>query len=325
MSKKALRRRLYKQYAMNFSLMKSVPGIDIQPDIPGSIACPLCLCLLDKSDLVDSQRITLDHVPPSALGGRDADGVLLCSTCNHQLGSKVDAQLLRTTKADRFAKGHPGIPVDGRLSIGPSAGAAAEMQYTAPGALTIFLDKSRSDRAQFTSMIQHLESASQKAPLTGRLEFRGGRKANSEAGLLRIGYLLLFREFGYAAILTEGMNAVRAQIISPDERVITQRWELPLSFPSTLPLGISMIVAPKELCSVLAVFDLDVAGVTSRHAVVLPGPDHLDTGVYDRLDRAVTGEQKTQVRGIPISPSPRIWTDKEACLAIYHCRRLCEN
>jgi len=305
--------------------MKSVPGIDIQPDIPGSIACPICLCLLDESDLVDSQRITLDHVPPSALGGRDADGVLLCSTCNHQLGSQVDAQLLRTTKADRFARGHPGIPVDGRLRIGSAAGVAAEMQYTAPGALTIFLDKSRSDPAQFTSMIQHLESASEKAPFTGHLEFRGGRKANSEVGLLRIGYLLLFREFGYAALLSQSMNAVRAQIISPDERVITQGWDLPPSFSSTLPLGISMIVAPKELCSFLAVFDLDVAGVTSRHAVVLPVPDHPDGGVYDRLDRAMTGEEKTQVRGIPVSSGPRVWTDKEACLAVYRYCRLCEN
>lgn len=305
--------------------MKSVPGIDIQPDIPGSIACPICLCLLDESDLVDSQRITLDHVPPSALGGRDADGVLLCNTCNHQLGSKVDAQLLRTTEADRFAKGHPGIPVDGRLSIGPSTGVAAEMQYTAPGDLTIFLDRSRSDPSQFTSMIQHLESASQDAPFSGRLEFRGGRKANSEVGLLRIGYLLLFRAFGYAAILTEGMNVVRAQIISTDERVISQSWELPSSFSSSLPPGISMIVAPKELCSFLAVFDLDVAGVTSRHAVVLPGPDHPDGGVYNRLDRAMTGDQKTQVRGIPVSPGPRVWTDREAFLAVYRYCRLCRN
>ena len=113
MSNAFQRKRFFEQYAKNLSLVNDRLKLPSLGGRTGVVVCPICFRLLDRAELDIPQAITLDHVPPEKLGGRIAEGVLLCGQCNSELGTSIDAHLLNTNKLRRFAKSTPGISVDG--------------------------------------------------------------------------------------------------------------------------------------------------------------------------------------------------------------------
>jgi hypothetical protein len=142
-NKNLRRRELFDLYASNLTIIKESSIIQILPDVPDTILCPICWQMFERTHLDDPQTLTLDHVPPESLGGKDADGVLLCGNCNHSLGSKVDRPLKQTMQAADFAAGSPGSSVNARLSLGKMSGIDVEIRNSEEGALKILIDGRR--------------------------------------------------------------------------------------------------------------------------------------------------------------------------------------
>ena len=65
----------------------------------GNTACPLCFTRFTSAEASSGRTVTLEHVPPKALGGRVL--CLTCKSCNAKAGGKVD-QLAAMNVRSRF-------------------------------------------------------------------------------------------------------------------------------------------------------------------------------------------------------------------------------
>lgn len=78
--------------------------------------CPLCLknkiAILDDNWLRYEEEFTLDHFPPSSVGGKDT--ILVCKSCNEKAGKDFDFSLKEWINFQSFDKGIPNsqVPVE---------------------------------------------------------------------------------------------------------------------------------------------------------------------------------------------------------------------
>lgn len=87
-----------------------------RPGLVDSVLCPLCLRSLGRETL-NSQgddRLTVEHIVPSALGGGLI--TLTCKKCNNSHGSEVDAHLVQMVRAHNSLAGD-GSTLRGSLQI----------------------------------------------------------------------------------------------------------------------------------------------------------------------------------------------------------------
>ena len=70
--------------------------------------CPLCLDVLLTVDEFETGELTVEHVPPEALGGRDL--VLTCKACNNHAGSNFDGQAHRQERLRQLLSGQSDRP-----------------------------------------------------------------------------------------------------------------------------------------------------------------------------------------------------------------------
>jgi len=69
--------------------------------IDGVYLCPICGQQFSREALKEGQ-LTLEHVPPRALGGRGI--ILTCKACNNLAGYTVDAAITKRADMDRFGE-----------------------------------------------------------------------------------------------------------------------------------------------------------------------------------------------------------------------------
>jgi hypothetical protein len=131
--------KLFRTYARNFSLVlsKGRPDITIEEEI---YACPLCSKLFGRSNLTD---LTLEHVPPKALGGRIS--LLTCKNCNSSHGHSLDSHLVKRVLANRLLKLNPGASSNVRYRINESIATDGNLIILDKKALEFRFDKNRTN------------------------------------------------------------------------------------------------------------------------------------------------------------------------------------
>ncbi|NJO82746.1 MAG: HNH endonuclease [Blastochloris sp.] len=166
------------------------------------------------------QALTLEHVPPEALGGGDRGRILLCGVCNHTSGTKLDRQIQIKLDVDDFKNMVPGSSVEGRYYVGLNAPSVATLSISDDGHLVIKGDLRRSNPALKAKELEYLSSASSLEQFSGGFSFSSGKIEFANVGLLRIAYLLAFRTFGYSYIFHPYLQQIRDQILRPEESIL---------------------------------------------------------------------------------------------------------
>lgn len=117
-----------------------------------------------------------------------------------------------------------------------------------------------------------------------------------DLAFLRVAYMLAFSELGYSLLfgginyVNNNMELIRKQLEKPETQLVTDIPILREDFSDDF-LGVSIIKNPKELRSVLVVFDLETENKKHRYGVLLPGPDAYGFKAYDYF-KEVINEQK---------------------------------
>ncbi|SRR6266487_863343 len=78
--------------------------------------CPLCLDVMLTVEELGTKELTVEHVPPKVLGGREL--VLTCKTCNNRAGSKFDAEADKQQRLSQLVSGQSEQPETAALTIG---------------------------------------------------------------------------------------------------------------------------------------------------------------------------------------------------------------
>jgi hypothetical protein len=194
------------------------PGMKISPDESGLRSqlasgqwymCPLCMSLYTV-DEIDTNGLTVEHVPPRSIGGRPL--VLTCRPCNNGAGHRLDAHLERRERLRRF--GGPG-----------ALGESLEVTLTIAGIVNRGSMRLDADRRVLLTGNPKQNNPADVAELSRRLPelMTPGREINVEfrdtfdsesaqLSLVRAGYLAAFALFGYAYILRPEFDRIRAAI-----------------------------------------------------------------------------------------------------------------
>jgi HNH endonuclease len=204
--------------------------------------CPTCMRLLPVAAL-NSGDLTLEHVPPEAMGGR---GILLtCKSCNNTAGHTVDAAVVGR---DRFFQlGHSLFRKDGEfrgpVKIEFGGVVINATLITKDGSVTILVDRGRNNPRLLDQQIAEMErdlnsTGSAEFRLTARIKFGFDR---ARVGDLRSAYLAAFATFGYRYAYDARLDVVRQQTLHPDQEFIDGAWWIPLPDLTEDPMLMVMV------------------------------------------------------------------------------------
>ncbi|MBI2907926.1 MAG: hypothetical protein HYX92_09750 [Chloroflexi bacterium] len=85
------------------------------PSLPRCYICPLCMRGFLPAAL-DENVLTLEHVPPQALGGKRI--LLTCCECNNRAGRELDCEMQALDDILGFARGGMKRAVSAQLTMG---------------------------------------------------------------------------------------------------------------------------------------------------------------------------------------------------------------
>ncbi len=300
MNKKKLRLELFEIFSDNLNSIKKESFIQLEPDIPDSYICPLCIKCFTKKALEQSHPncLTLEDVPPKKLGGKPL--TLTCKKCNNTTGSSLDAQLKKKMVSDEFHSGLPNAVIDAKLQLKDDLCISATLSNRECGGLSFHLFKNgpnakKTKGESIPRVRKHIEkNGIQK--FNCNLEFY--KKNHPEIALLRVAYLLAFSTFGNGFLFNSNLEIIRKQIKNPKEKILPSFGGINADF-SNSHSGIYIIDNPIKLRSYLVIFELKTINRTTKHGVILPGPSAPNLDIYN-LATKTKSNQKIQFTATPI-------------------------
>jgi|GEM_PF-3732645 len=169
----------------------------------GQLICPLCY---KPSALA---KFTIEHILPSAVGGRKTGQILTCATCNNGHGSSLDAHLANFQNTVDFSRGETemsaSMEVEGERLM-------TMLQYEGKSGKVQVCPK-RSNPTTISSLLGKMKSGA-VPQIHMQIPFRF-RKIELHSALVKIGYLAMFRRFAFSYIKGEEVGVIRHQLDDP--------------------------------------------------------------------------------------------------------------
>jgi hypothetical protein len=253
-------------------------------------ACPCCLGLFDRDDL-EERLLTVEHVPPESVGGREL--VLTCAACNGTAGGQFDAHAAHREALFDFLAGRgPDRALRAEFTIGGTR-THGNIQH-AGDAFLLRVAPQASDPREHEAMTRTLDAwaASGEVP-TDRMGFRLTRRvyeARARVSWIRAAYLAGFAAWGWRYVFLPHLNPLRAQLADPAAELLPPLALVDVDAPPGRR-GIFLVQEPRELRS--------LAVALGRYTVFLPGLE--EPQPVDDLAAALAR-----------APKPFAWTGKEA-------------
>lgn len=188
------------------------------PSYEGYYACPICLKLYSRSDLINN-NLTVEHIIPKKIGG--IIKTLTCKQCNNESGSMLDVHLVNKINADEVLSGKSSRPlknVELQAGEGLARGDLYVHDIEGKKHLNIICKPNLVDPLLLTKCSDTLNEGMSEFKLSGSL---GYKEFNLQIAWLKIAYLLMFYYLGYGYILDTSLDDVREQIRDPNKHLIT--------------------------------------------------------------------------------------------------------
>ena len=211
---------------MGVSLVSSRSTKEIRRTLfeDGNAKCPICLEAFTEAEAIEGQTVTLEHVPPKALGGKPM--CLTCTKCNVGAGQGVDQAATLLTRSPKAT-----IEILGRL----------ETVYLTDDLAGSLLGKVTSPRHRPEELREWLKT---KPTLT--LTLTSPKPEYAAVSWLKSAYLSVFSLLGstagYRYAESKSIETVRRKILDPYSNVIrTFSFRCP---ESSLDEGITLMRTP---------------------------------------------------------------------------------
>jgi hypothetical protein len=233
-----------------------------RPEHAGLYACPICLATFTPEGLVGNDpALTEEHCPQRGLG--KSHYVLTCKDCNSQAGSQIDQHVHKHVQFRGFWDGIERSNVQFEFDD-RSVRAAIER---GSATLSLWPDRRRCDPKAFDALFNSLRDQTFK-----EFTLSFGRdvipsKRLFHIALLKNAYLLMFRHFGYAYILTSLLESVRKQIREPNGRHVEPK-RMVIRTTARRPDGILRVTEPEFLDCYLV--SINLAKTDENFCIVMP-------------------------------------------------------
>ena len=193
----------------------------------GNEACPICFATFTEEEARRGTSVTLEHAPPEAIGGRVV--CLTCAECNSR-GSKHDRALADMARE----KSGQGIPVNVRIAgdvfrtyLNPDPAVMRDRLSRLAGRNSIFANSelAQRDPREILLSLEAKARSNYRDADTSEITIESARPPVRaiELGVLRSAYLMVFSllgPVGYRYAVSESVQAIRRQLMIPDEDVV---------------------------------------------------------------------------------------------------------
>jgi hypothetical protein len=293
MSPSQRRERFFNAFAANLTATARYWGG--MPEIGDIFICPLCRTEFGREALAPPPQLTIEHCIPRSLGGTLTTSTLVCRACNNTAGTNLDKHLANKFDAESFFQGISAKAMPIEMNV-HGAVVRGDWRFTAGGKPTfeLYICGKRNGSKQIDFFKSSLTSLLGNADGSGievsaKMQYRG---RNAIAGLLRIGYLMLFRQFGYGYILNSGLDGIREQILHPERSIIPDAISVDIPQALAHANSVAILKSPKNLRCFLAMVRLSVQNRIICRGILLPGPRDSDVAIYHRHEAAKNGRDR---------------------------------
>lgn len=284
------RETIFNRYAGHLQVLAK-EGI-VNPAFAGKnlYICPMCLAEFPSPNEGDNP-LTLEDAPPKSLGGKAH--VLTCKKCNNTAGSKIDFHLAERLNEIDSKKFLPGTELKVKIKIGAET-FRATLSVDERGTMTVHHSNKNNHPEKLAEAMAEV-----KAGMTLNPEFFLSRviPENLEYALLKTGYLIAFRKYGYSFLLDHCFDTVRQQLQDPETPVYPSGFWFYL--PETVPLG-AFFIMDKGYESLFVVFSVTTGKSTHRFGTVLPLPVRPIEQVIERITEKFQEEKEFPVTLYPL-------------------------
>ena len=290
------KKAIFDIYVNNLALLNEI--VTINNFKKNSYACPICLRYFSDDALLHSSSImlTLEDTPPKSMGGKPV--LLTCKICNSNAGHDLDADLLSLIKESSLKGRLPNTTAQIKFTNGTKS-MQGEMSIDNKGETVLNLDTDRSNPAHSKSIINKIFLKNKKLigydelhnydPKDNKFQIKlkqKWREPNAKIALLRIAYLLAFKDLGYAFLLNDNLSQIREQIVNPNKEILKGSFIFFIDSPEAQN-GISIISEPSKIQSILVVFKLQRGNFNKNFGILLPGPTNEGLTVYEHLSNGI--------------------------------------
>jgi hypothetical protein len=306
------REELFSRYATNLEILKHRGVLSVEPDVTDVFICPLCYGIFPREVLADKEILSLEHIPPKAVGGADDDCTLTCKKCNNDAGKVLDSALKRKLEIDDFQARIPGAGLEIRYTPGEDLWLPATVYAT--GKDSIRVENLLHPRRSSPSDRQRASELLQEGAADFQMQHRQPGRRRIGIALLRIAYLYAFRVLGYGLILHPAVQQIQAQLQAPTEDIVPSSWIFPGDALPEMRRGLNIVLSPQELRSFVVSFDLLTPKQQIKsYAVILPIPSGWGLGVYDEFKKKVSSKELVPFQILKIPEDIRYLTDPDLC------------
>lgn len=167
----------------------------ITPGFPIRVLCPLCLKSFSE-DAIDTEPpdLTEEHIIPRKLGGTLI--TLTCRNCNGVHGAKLDSHLIQMLRSQDAIDGVGTKLLRGTIEIGGIL-LPTDIDWKATKNETTSFRLRRNNAARFDHIRQVFRNGVPNIGVKLKFDYIPHRAC---LAVLRIAYLVMFREFGYRYI-----------------------------------------------------------------------------------------------------------------------------
>lgn len=305
MKSKEKREFLLRKYAKEVECFPFVTS-DAQGNVgKNSYICPLCLRIFRLSQLGSdiNKYITLEHIPPENLGGKPL--ILTCKDCNSNCGHDLDVYLrneLEHRKGNYFndPKGYVSKFEYGGNSVN------AIMKEDENGIVNIYIENKHNPPGVVDRFVESTKTCDGDLEIPGSFKLGNHRRKTEvvDVAILKSAYLFAFYKLGYRYILSTNLNAVRKQIMNPNEEIIPPYYLLfnESLIPDTIPDDIyTFNLDGEKVLVVILTFKLQNSSYYHRFATMMPMPHMKDLDLYNRLKNMYEIKGDVEVKYIGVA------------------------
>jgi hypothetical protein len=271
---------LIERIAANWQRLRpKLQGLPMILDQDNIFICPLCYQVFPREQW---SGLTLEHVPPKAVGGKGI--TITCKPCNNNMGANIDSHLAREQNFMDFLEGVPGASWDGTYSVNDLPHRLwASFARGNKGEWIILGNPKYTDPAQLQDAMNAFENV-QWQDFRWHLQMKGPNPRRAQIALLRAAYLWGFACLGYPFLFNRHIELVRQQIVNPSQELLPNLPVLKGEFTED-QIGVSLIREPLEMRSYLIVVPLrSKSNVIRRKGVILPAPIQDGLRIYEHSE-----------------------------------------
>lgn len=267
MAKNNRKKILFNRFSNQLHLLQKNGIIDIDLKYDKTYICPLCLNQFSENDIETNKNknyLTEEDAPPASLGGSRI--ALTCKKCNSECGHKIDYQLKEFLSYDEERKFIEGSEQIGLVDYNGKP-ITAKVISKGNGKLIVEHNEKQNNPKYFKNFIETTKKGNEITfkPKPSRIDAKKITYA-----FLKTNYIITFSKFGYIFLLDTKYDAIRKQILNPEQEIVKYNLSVPSEHLKN-NLG-TYYVLDNKIRSILNVFTLKTDLTSKTYSAFLPIP-----------------------------------------------------